>query len=400
MAATRRQAVDPGTGASPLVRAILWRRSVRSYTEEPVGAEALEQVGRAAEDSVSVLGQRSGKVVLEADPQRVARLTGCITAGFVGKTNIWLRRANPQAYLVATGHRTRSPRQDDRFFYNVDVGLAGQAAVLAAAQNHVGTCWMAAIDEPSVAEYLSLTRSERVVACTPLGHPRLESQKGWNLSSVWDKMANRLISSRRKPFSEIHFVESFASDQKIEPCDLRDVPADGPDVSSLVSDLAPTAHIEGDPLSDQTLSWMIEACRHAPSADNSQLWRFVTVREESRIKQLLEYAAAGDHADLSGLRESRPGAVLVCAAAPFIIRHRTREQPFFLLDVPIAMMHVMLTARHLDLRWNALVRFDHQAVGRVVALPEKHKVVALLLLGEKESPPKKKTPPPWVQLFR
>lgn len=399
MQSRRRITKDPGERVAPLVRAMLWRRSVRAYTDEPISEEALDQVSTAARTALSVEQRRSGQILLFREPDQVDGLTEAITSGFMGKTNIWLRRTSARAYLVAVGRPSISPCQDDRCFYNVDVALAGQACVLVAAAHHVGTCWMAAIGEKGVQSFLKLPPTDRVAACIPMGMPRLPGQRGWGLASMWDTMANRLISSRRKPLSEIHFLESFSSKEKLPPADLMALPYDRLELVDLACSLRPSLYVGGGVLSETELGWMMEACRQAPSADNSQIGRYVVIREPKRIRSVLEAASSHPHEDLTCLTESDPGCVIVLAAAPFIIKHRTAEQPFFLIDVPIALYHLLLMASHLRLSWNALFRFHQEAVGRIVDLPSRHKVVALLLLGRKEKTKAVgRTDASWVQL--
>ena len=54
------------------------------------------------------------------------------------------------------------------------------------------------------------------------------------------------------------------------------------------------------------------------------------------------------------------------------------------------------TAGQLGIGWNTLFRFDHEAVGRVSDLPDGHRVVSLVFLGEDAgSGP---SDAPWVQL--
>ena len=80
-------------------------------------------------------------------------------------------------------------------------------------------------------------------------------------------------------------------------------------------------------------------------------------------------------------RDGWPPLVLACLAAPFPVKARTKEQPFFLIDVPIAVANLLVAAIDLGLGWQVAFRFDHQAVATQLAVPDDHRVVALVGLG-------------------
>ena len=53
----------------------------------------------------------------------------------------------------------------------LDIGIAMEHLILAAADRGLGTCWIGAFDEQIAKEALGVPENVRVVASTPLGYP-------------------------------------------------------------------------------------------------------------------------------------------------------------------------------------------------------------------------------------
>jgi nitroreductase len=60
---------------------------------------------------------------------------------------------------------------DDKPYDEVDVTIALDHLILAAASLGLGTCWVAAFDPTAAREVLGLPDDVEPVAFTPLGHP-------------------------------------------------------------------------------------------------------------------------------------------------------------------------------------------------------------------------------------
>lgn len=122
---------------------------------------------------------------------------------------------------------------------------------------------------------------------------------------------------------------------------------------------------------------LLAAARVAPSADNLQTWRFVVVRSAEGRAALAEAVGGA----LAEPFRRAPLAIAVCGVSGIVSRLR-REQPFVLVDVPIALTHLLLEAAELGLRCAWTLDPDHAAVRRALAIPEqKVTVIALCALG-------------------
>ncbi|MBW2262954.1 MAG: nitroreductase family protein [Deltaproteobacteria bacterium] len=369
-----------------LMRLVMARRSCRAFTARPIQEETLDRIHEATTALPSVEGQQSGRAFLVRDPDMAHELVDVLVTGFTSKINIWLARGErPPAFVVCAGDPERSPVKEGRYLYNVDAAMAGEAAVLAAASHEIDSIWLAAIGERRVVEFLGLPKGQRVNSLIALGHGR----KG----GLHDAVLQKVVSGRRKPLSDIAFDGRFGVPLVVQPpdptrraaaIDLYGVHDGHVDVS-----LPPPSHaFEGLPDDDQ-LRLVLDAARWAPNADNAQLWRWVVIREHGVIETVLE--AAG----VPGAVESGSFMLIAGCAAPVLIKHRTKQQPFALIDVPIAIVHQIAMASAGGLGWNLLVNFNYSQVGRALGLPRDHSPVALLMLGR----PASGEPPPWQQML-
>ena len=59
--------------------------------------------------------------------------------------------------------------------YPIDLGIALEHLILAAAEQGLGTCWIGAFKEQLVKDILSIPADVRVVALTPVGYPSGEA---------------------------------------------------------------------------------------------------------------------------------------------------------------------------------------------------------------------------------
>jgi nitroreductase len=128
---------------------------------------------------------------------------------------------------------------------------------------------------------------------------------------------------------------------------------------------------------DEKLQMILEATRLAPSAGNRQPWHFVLVQDTARKKSLAE--AANDQMFLAD------AAVIVVAVGNPDVSARWHEK-----DTMIALEHMVLAATALGYGTCYIGAFDEDAVKRLLKIPEKISVVALLPIGiPDEKPPAK-----------
>ncbi len=131
---------------------------------------------------------------------------------------------------------------------------------------------------------------------------------------------------------------------------------------------------------EEKLEMILEAARLAPSAGNRQPWRFVVVQNVDRKKALAE--VANNQAFL------KDAAAIVVAVGDPEASARWYEK-----DTMIALEHMVLAATALGYGTCWIGAFDEDAAKRLLRIPAKMKVVAILPIGvssEKPAPKPRK----------
>jgi nitroreductase len=127
-------------------------------------------------------------------------------------------------------------------------------------------------------------------------------------------------------------------------------------------------------IADEKLQMIIEAARLAPSGGNRQPWRFILVQGTNRKKTLAQ--VANDQMFLAD------AAVIVVATGDPEVSAKWHEK-----DTMIALEHMALAATALGYGTCWIGAFDEDAVKRLLKIPEKMKVVALMPIGVPDERP-------------
>jgi len=137
---------------------------------------------------------------------------------------------------------------------------------------------------------------------------------------------------------------------------------------------------------DKHLKKILEAARLAPSAGNRQPWRFIVVRSSERKKILAE--AARNQMFLADA-----GAIIVALADP------EASPKWFKQDVMIAMEHIVLASTGLGYGTCWIGAFEEGQVKRLLGVPERIAVVALLPVGVPDEKPQPKPRKDFSEIF-
>jgi len=131
------------------------RRSIRRYKPDPVPDQVLEQVLEAARLAPSAGHRQPWHFIVVKDPKTRQRL------GIAS----WAAEA-PVVIVGCTDPETSS------MWHIVDLTIAFEHLVLAAANFELGTCWLGQMDfDEHIKEVLGIPEHMKVVAVTPLGYP-------------------------------------------------------------------------------------------------------------------------------------------------------------------------------------------------------------------------------------
>jgi nitroreductase len=130
---------------------------------------------------------------------------------------------------------------------------------------------------------------------------------------------------------------------------------------------------QATPVEPEKTAQVLEAARLAPSARNSQDWRFVVVTD-AKTRRALQNAAANQ--PFVG-----QAPVLIVACSCTNKRMNLCGQPYASINVSIAIEHMALAATALGLGTCWIGSFKPQQVRSVLNIPSSIEVVELMTLG-------------------
>ncbi len=142
------------------------RRSIRGYQDKPVPADALEKIAEAVNLAPSACNIQPWKFLIVVNP--VFRKKICEVY-----TQPWLAQA--PAIAVAFGNNEMCwKRLEGDPIASMDIGIAMEHLVLAAAAEGLGTCWICAYNVDAMNKALQVTPPWTTMAISPLGYPAAE----------------------------------------------------------------------------------------------------------------------------------------------------------------------------------------------------------------------------------
>jgi nitroreductase len=139
------------------------RYSVRAYRPDPVEDEKLEKVLEAARLAPTAVNRQPFQLLVIRTQGREEELYDIYKrAWFV----------EPPLVICACGLPERGwTRRDGKSYVDVDVAIAMDHLILAAADEGLGTCWVGAFDPDAARRVLGLPEEVEPIAFTTLGYP-------------------------------------------------------------------------------------------------------------------------------------------------------------------------------------------------------------------------------------
>jgi len=142
------------------------RYSVRAYRPDPVEEEQLQGVLQAARLAPTAANRQAIQLVVVHTRGREEELGRIYDKDwFVVAPIIICACGIPAENWV---------RNDGKNYNDVDVAIAMDHLILAAADAGLGTCWIGAFDPEATKEILGLPEGVVPIAFTPLGYPAVE----------------------------------------------------------------------------------------------------------------------------------------------------------------------------------------------------------------------------------
>ena len=140
---------------------------------------------------------------------------------------------------------------------------------------------------------------------------------------------------------------------------------------------------KGKPIPEEILMEILDAARLSPSWNNTQVWRFILVKDQDTKAKLSETCKPTNPAKAALL----DAPVVVCAAAQremsgyYKGQAATDKGDWFMFDVAIAMEHLALAACHFGLGTVHVGLFDAKGAEEILRVPEGYSIVEMMPLG-------------------
>ncbi len=131
-----------------------------------------------------------------------------------------------------------------------------------------------------------------------------------------------------------------------------------------------------DPVQDDVLLKIIKAAQYAPSSWNRQPWRFIVIRDKSKLKRISEILPYGKF--LSNV----PMAIAIISSE--------KESDLWLVDGSVATENLMLAAENYGLGTCWIAESDNDEIKKMMDIPNDFHIITITPIGY----PERKTKPP------
>jgi nitroreductase len=141
------------------------------------------------------------------------------------------------------------------------------------------------------------------------------------------------------------------------------------------------------PVERDKITLCLEAARLAPSACNSQPWKFIVVDDREPKDRLCRAAFSGIYSVMSFAKKAPVIVAVVSEKTKFIARvgGLMRDTRFYLIDIGIATEHLVLQAEELGLGTCWIGWFNEKAVKSILNVPKDRRVEVLVAMGYYDS---------------
>lgn len=137
------------------------------------------------------------------------------------------------------------------------------------------------------------------------------------------------------------------------------------------------------PASREHLMKCIEAARLAPSACNSQPWKFIIVDNPALKNKLCDKIFNGIYSFNKFANEAPALIIVISEREKFLsaVGGKVRDTRYYLIDIGIASEHLVLQAAELGLGSCYIGWFDEKALKNILKIPSSKKVDLVISIG-------------------
>ena len=144
------------------------------------------------------------------------------------------------------------------------------------------------------------------------------------------------------------------------------------DVARAIKNRYSCRSYKAESVPEEKLKKVLEAARLAPSAHNTQEWKFIVVKDAERRKEVAEAA------DQSFIAEA---PIIITAVGLNPDEVLSSGIPDYIVNLTIAVDHMTLQATEEGLGTCWIGAFSREEVKKVLGVPKKYKLAFLMSLG-------------------
>ncbi len=149
-------------------KAIETRRSIRSFSDQPIEEQKLNKVLEAGRLAPSAANMQEWKFVVVRNKETKEKLaTAANNQRFMAKADV---------IIVGCATVVDTVMTCGQYTYPIDLAIAMDHMTLQAVEEGLGTCWIGAFKEDEVKKILEIPPQIRVVELMPLGYPLYEPE--------------------------------------------------------------------------------------------------------------------------------------------------------------------------------------------------------------------------------
>ena len=137
------------------------------------------------------------------------------------------------------------------------------------------------------------------------------------------------------------------------------------------------------PVEREKIMMCLEAARVAPSASNSQPWKFIVIDDIQLKHKLCDAAFSGIYSINTFCKTAPVIVVVISEKSKFLARIGGifRGTKYYLIDIGVAVEHFVLEAEDLGLGTCWIGWFNERAVKQILTIPQHKKIDILIALG-------------------
>ena len=140
------------------------------------------------------------------------------------------------------------------------------------------------------------------------------------------------------------------------------------------------------PVEREKIETCLEAARLAPSACNSQPWKFIVIDDPDKKNQICDDIFSGAYKMNQFVKKAPVLVVVVSLKGSFMTKvgNFLRDTRYYLIDIGIAAEHFCLQAAELGLGTCWIGWFNEKALKKTLDIPKKTRIDVVLSLGYPE----------------